>query len=253
MRHAFHILLLLVCCSPNLLADDNWKDTFQLANEAYKQDNPAKAQALYEAILANNKESEILYYNLGNAYFKTGNLAGAIWSFEKALLLNPANKDAEHNLALANAKLQDAVEPLPEFFFSRFIRQLTTYLSPKYWTWMSVLTAWLCCIGFIMYFMAKTKPKRKSGFFIGLTSLVFAVLLGTIAWLGFKEVANPNAAIVFSPNVYVKSAPTEGGNDIFMIHHGLKVETLEQSDNWVRIKLADGKIGWLKEDDIKPL
>lgn len=224
-----------------------------MANDAYKQDDLAKAQALYESILASHQESEILYYNLGNTYFKTGNLAGAIWSFEKALLLDPSNKDAEHNLAQANAKLQDAVEPLPEFFLSRFIRQLTTYLSPKYWTWMSVFTAWFCCLGFIIYFMAKTKSKRKSGFFVGITSLVLAVSLGAIAWLGFNEIANPKAAIVFAPNVYVKSAPTESGNDIFMIHHGLKVETLEKSDQWVRIKLADGKIGWLKEEAIKPL
>ncbi|MDZ7613016.1 MAG: SH3 domain-containing protein [Flavobacteriaceae bacterium] len=60
-------------------------------------------------------------------------------------------------------------------------------------------------------------------------------------------------AIVFSAQVNVKNAPTMNSEPNFTLHEGTKVQIMETLDNWKKIKIADGKIGWMDARDLKEL
>jgi SH3-like domain-containing protein len=60
-----------------------------------------------------------------------------------------------------------------------------------------------------------------------------------------------NIGIIFSSSVNIKSSPDENGTDLFILHEGVKVEVLDKVEKWRKIKLADGKIGWLPEETVE--
>ena len=60
-------------------------------------------------------------------------------------------------------------------------------------------------------------------------------------------------AIVFAAETSVKNDPNPNGQELFQLHEGTKVQILETFENWDKIKLSDGKTGWIKTADIKPL
>jgi SH3-like domain-containing protein len=58
-------------------------------------------------------------------------------------------------------------------------------------------------------------------------------------------------AIIFSEKSEVKNAPTMNSDKIFTLHEGTKVLVLDTVDNWKKIRIADGKIGWISTEEIK--
>ena len=59
-------------------------------------------------------------------------------------------------------------------------------------------------------------------------------------------------AIVMTPTVTVKSSPSETSVDLFVLHEGTKVTLLDEADGWHKIKIANGSVGWLQADFIRP-
>ena len=93
-------------------------------DSAYIKEDYAAAIQIYEALLKNGEAADV-YYNLGNSYYKIGEIAKAVLNYERALLLQPRNGDIRANLEVARAKTIDKVEPVPEVFFVSWIKSLT--------------------------------------------------------------------------------------------------------------------------------
>ncbi len=60
-------------------------------------------------------------------------------------------------------------------------------------------------------------------------------------------------AILTIANSFVKSAPDNGGNDLFMLHEGIKFQVLDRVGEWNKIRLADGKVGWIEKGSFEKI
>ena len=105
--------------------------TFEQANIAYAEGRYEEAATGYEALLAEGPNAT-LYYNLGNACFKQGELAQAILNYERALRLQPNHKDAQYNLKFAQSRITDNIVE-QDFFLSAWTRAIRNSLRERTW------------------------------------------------------------------------------------------------------------------------
>lgn len=246
------ILFALVFLSQSLLADNN-KAMIDSANHFYTKGKYEKAIKYYEQVLENGYESAGLYYNLGNAYYKSHKIASAILNYERARLRDPGNEDIKYNLQLARKQITDDIEAIPEFFISKWIRQFIQLFGSDAWAITSMITF----VGFLILLALSLFSKRfnlKRTFFW--LSLVLMVLSFSTFYFSHKQkqnIVSNEKAIVFSSKVTVKSTPAKSGTDLFVIHEGLKVKILREVGDWYEIKLADGNVGWIQKEDVEEI
>ena len=226
---------------------------FSEANIFYKKGKYQEAIDTYRKIEATKEISSELYYNLGNSYYKLNEVAPTIYNYEKALQLNPLNEDAQNNLIFAKRLTLDRVEELPKSFLQKFNENYLQKLTYNEWAIVTVVLSFLASILFLLFYFAET-PSKKRLFFV--TSILSFLLLFSSLAISFNQynISKTNKfAIIFSEKAEVKNAPTLNSNDIFTLHEGTKIKVLDEIDNWKKIKLADGKIGWLIASDLKEL
>ncbi|APG66108.1 hypothetical protein LPB136_12320 [Tenacibaculum todarodis] len=248
MKNIIFILTIIISGFATAQTTD---ELFTKANTFYKEGKYQEAIDIYNQIEANKEVSSELYYNLGNAYYKLNKVAPTVYNYEKALKLNPLNTDAKNNLIFANRLTLDSIEELPKSLLQQFNKNYLQKLTYNEWAIVCVFLSFLAAILFLVFYFAET-PNRKRLFFV-FSSLSFLLLIATIAitYNQFNLKKNTVEAIIFSEEVEVKNAPTENSNDVFTIHEGTKVFVLDTVDNWKKIKLADGKIGWTIDENLK--
>ncbi len=228
--------------SSTRLADNATKSE---GDSAYLQNDYASAIQIYESLLQQGEAAE-LYYNLGNSYYKSGDIARAILNYERALLLQPGNGDIRSNLEIARAKTIDKVVTIPDIFFVSWIKSLTNTLSADSWGKWGIAFFLLTLIAFSAYFFAKQVSQKKIGFIAGCITLVFTILCNLFAAQQKHDLVERSSAIILSPSVTVRSTPSESGTALFILHEGHKVEVKDNTmREWKEILLPDGKVGWI--------
>ena len=223
------------------------------AEAAYNGEDYPKAIEMYEAVLQKYGESANVYYNLGNAYYKAGKLAPAILNYERCLLLNPGDSDARFNLELVRQRTTDKIEPLGEFFLSRWFHAIQDRGSSNSWAKLGVVCFILFIGCLVLFFFSRWIRLKKIGFYCGLCLLVAVIVSNIFAGNQKEEMLNRNRAIVFSPTVTVKSSPDVSGTDLFVLHEGTDVTIKSTLGNWSEIVLADGNVGWMPSKDIQKI
>ena len=231
-----------------LIADEA-SQTFEEGNRLYLQAKYAEAIVQYEKVVERGSESGELYFNLGNAYYKSGKIQKAILNYERAKQLLPGDEDIQFNLQLANLQVTDKIDAVPKLFVYRWFDALIAMFSLATMGWI-VYTFFLLTLAAFAYFLfAPTYLQKRVSMFIG---FVFsAALIMTMIGFGvqsYKE-SDTEFAIVMSDAANIKSAPDSKGNDLFVLHKGLKLQVLDSVNHWRKIRLADGKVGWIPEDD----
>jgi tetratricopeptide (TPR) repeat protein len=226
---------------------------FVEANKLYQQEKYVEALLLYDEINTNNLESDDLYYNMANAYYKTNQVAPAVYYYEKALLLNPSHTDAAYNLKFAKRMGIDNIEPLPQTIGQKFRENFILKFSYNVWAYIAVVCSFVFAILFLLYHFAYSSIRKRFYFVMSILSAVFIVISVVFAYSNYDHYKNYKIAIVYAEQSSVKSAPTASGEISFELHEGTKVQLLESLDGYKKIKIADGKIGWIAEDDIKAL
>ena len=228
-------------------------ELFQKANEQYKLAKYENAIKTYEQIESLGLISSDLYYNIGNCYYKLNKVAPSIYHYEKALLINPLNTDAENNLIFARRLTIDNIEEIPKSVFQKLDDSFVKKLSYDEWALVSVVFSTLGSILFLLFYFAYS-PGKKRLFFV--TSIFCFLLLITSEIFTVKEYdfyKNTVEAIIYAAETEVKNSPTENGETVFTLHEGTKVSVLDTVDNWKKIKIADGKIGWMISNELKLL
>jgi len=218
---------------------------FQQANEAFSDKKFKDAITKYEAVIAKGLRSDELYFNLGNAYYKTNQAGKAIHNFELALLTNPGNKDARYNLEIANAKLKDEIAILPTFFLTNWWRSLRGLLSSTFWSILCLLGLWLFVAGVAGWLLYTDRGKKKRAFLGAVAGLGLSVLLFTLAYQRWAEELDTGYAIIVEPVRPLHSAPDAESAEILTLHEGTKVELLGELSEWDKIRLVNGEQGWL--------
>lgn len=222
-------------------------------NTAYAKNQYAEAAAVYQEILNAGYESATVYFNLGNAQYKLAEMPSAILNYEKALKLAPGDADIKLNLQLANLKITDRIEELPEFFLSKWWKAFILFFSLST---LSVFTIVCFIAGFILIiaylFLISVWPK-KMAFYAGITVLSLGLIFLLMSGVQSHYLNAHQQGIVFSGAVDVKSGPDGQQKTLFVIHEGTKVSVLEQDNDWAKVVLANGNGGWIKLQDIKEI
>lgn len=249
MARAFISILLFMALPSFGQSPDEGMAAFEAGNEAYADGNFEEAIDHYEKATEWGK-SAALHFNLGNAYFKTNQVGRAILHYERSLLLDPNDADVQYNLKLANDRIKDKIEKLPELNITRWWKEFTLAISVNAWAWITVALMALAMIGLLLYFISGIRALRIIGFYTALLLLVgcaFSYYQTTHA----QELTEAETeAIILSPRVDVKGAPTDSGMNVFVIHEGTKVQVLRQQEGWINIRIASGNEGWIPESDL---
>ena len=226
---------------------------FEAANKAYNEGNYAEAIPKYKSILETGNHSAAIYYNLGNAYYKSNEIGPSIYYFEKALQLSPNDNDILNNLAYAKNMTIDAIEPLPKTQLAKFVGNITETFTYNQWAWIAVIFGFICVISFLLYQFSYQTLKKRIYFIISF--IAFFSILGTvaIAYQQYGKAQKDRPAIIFAKETTVKAEPNLRSNEVFILHEGTKVQVLDTIESWRKIQLIDGKTGWIVAEDINEL
>ena len=216
------------------------------ADSAFVRGEYQQAIKDYEALLKQGASAD-LYYNLGNAYYRSENITRAVLNYERALLLSPGDRDIRFNLQIARSKTIDKIVPESEMFFFTWYRSWVNLMSVDAWAWTALVSLALVIILLLIYLFSERIWLRKIGFFGGLVLLALFVLSNIFAWQQKQDLLFRKGAIIVSPSVTVKSTPAVNGTDLFILHEGTKVSITDGSmKGWTGIRIADGKEGWVE-------
>lgn len=223
----------------------------QKADEAYSKGKYQDAITAYEAALKKGKSAN-LYYNLGNAYYRTDNITRAVINYEKARLLAPGDKDILHNLDVARSKTIDNIQPGEKIFFKVWFENLKTSMGIDTWATVSLISLVVALILFLVYLFAKQMVVRKVAFYLSVCLVIFFIL-GNVFASQLKDIAtNSKGAIIVSPSVTAKKTPTDQGVDVCILHEGTRVEITDEAlKGWYEIRIADGREGWISSDAVE--
>ena len=232
---------------------DEAAQTFEQANQLYLQAKYPDAITQYEKIVQSGFESGALYFNLGNAYYKSGNIQKAILNYERARQFLPRDEDVQFNLQLANLQVVDKIDAVPRLFVYRWADTMLALFSLLTMGWIVYSFFILTLAAFAIFLFARTYTQKRLSMFGGLVFST-ALILTMIGYgvQAYKE-SNTEFAIVMSDVANIKAAPDSKGNDLFVLHKGLRVQVLDSVNHWRKIRLADGKVGWIPEDDCESI
>ena len=227
---------------------------FDEGNQRYQAGDFGGAIDSYARVLANGLESGELYYNLGNAYFKQGRLGPAILYYERARRLMPGDDDLRANLELARSLTADDIEPLPEFWLFRAVGWWVALLPRPALVWLVAL-AWLTAMAAMVGVILAPQTAvavwgRRTALASGAVVLVFGLNLA-VRELG---IGAAEEAVIMVAETEVQSAPSgDSALRIFTVHEGTKVRIDRRSDVWIEIVLEDGKVGWIRAEQLEPI
>ncbi len=218
------------------------------ANNLYQQEKYEEAIKLYNQIIDNDYVGPELYYNLGNAYFRLGKLGYAILYFEKALKLAPDDSDIQYNLKIANARTVDRIQEVPQLFFIEWWNVLVASLSTTNWATIVLIFYLLFLFSIGLFFLSKKAQIQKQAFLLGSFSLAVLILTAIMLFARINRETSSQYGVLTEQVQAVKVSPDENSNDAFVIHEGIKFKIEDELKDWAKIKLSDGKVGWLKKD-----
>jgi tetratricopeptide (TPR) repeat protein len=251
MKKLFFLLCIL--STTVIVAQQSNTSLFKNANTFYKDGKYKEAIDLFKKIEVKDSVSSTLYYNIANSYYKLNSVANTIYYYEKAIQLDPLNTDAINNLEFARRMTIDNIKELPKTFLQRLEANYIQKLSYNQWSILAVFLSFLASILFILFYVSSISNRKRVYFLTSILSFFLLAITIGISYNQYKRVTNTKTAIIFTSKISVNNAPTLNSNEIFILHEGTKVVVLDTVDNWKKIKLADGKIGWITASSLKEL
>ena len=254
------VLVMMLCGNASVKAQEQQVDSLksesvqslkQKADDAYSKGKYQEAIVNYEAALKKGKSADI-YYNLGNAYYRTDNVTRAVINYEKARLLAPGDDDINHNLEVARSKTIDNIQPGEKIFFKVWFEDIKTSMGIDTWATLSLISLVVALILFLVYLFVKQMAVRKVAFYLSLVLVIFFIF-GNVFASQLKDFAtSSSAAIIVSPTVTAKKTPTDQASDVCVLHEGTRVEITDNAlKGWYGIRLADGREGWITDKDVE--
>ena len=232
---------------------ESYQDLKIKADNAYSNGNYQQAIIIYESLLKKHKNAE-LYYNLGNSYYRCDNYTKAVIAYERAQMLNPGNRDIDHNLKIVRSKTIDNIIPKEELFFVVWYYGIINVLSADQWAKTALASLIFSLILFLIYLFVENINIRRLSFW-GSVMLMAVVVLGNIfAWKLKRYALDDKRAVVTDGEVTVRKSPTTQNSDTYTIHEGTSVKILDDTfKGWLQIELADGREGWISDKTVETL
>ena len=248
--YSFVWLLLAMICLGSISAKAVTKNN---ADTEYQKGNYQQAIRDYEEVLKNGESAEI-YFNLGNAYYRTDNITKAVLNYERARLLSPGDDDINFNLQFARSKTIDKITPESEMFFVTWYKSLVNFTSVDNWAKTGILCIVMALLLVLLYLFGPQLMLRKIGFFGGLAFFVIFLLSNLFAFQQKQALDNRTGAIIMTPSVNIKKTPAKNSADQFVLHEGTRVDIIDKGmTDWRCIRVGDGREGWIETKAIEEI
>ena len=221
------------------------------ADDEYTKGNYQQAIKDYEELLKKGASVE-LYYNLGNAYYRTDNITRAVLNYERALLLSPGDEDIRFNLQMARSKTIDKIAPKSEMFFITWYRSLVNFTSVDGWAKTAIISIALALILILYYLFGKKLVIRKTAFYGSLIFLLLFIFSNIFAYEQRRILTRRTGAIITTPSVTLKKTPVANSEYNTIIHEGSRVEIIDDTmKDWKLVELEDGREGWIQSSNME--
>lgn len=246
----FAIAFAYIVCFPFAGYSQSASTLYGDANKFYKAKQFPQAADEYEKLIAQGYKNIEVYYNLGNCYFKLDSVGRCILNYERAKKISPRDEDILHNLQLAKLKAIDNIQPVPQLGIITMWNDFLSFNNSKEWGIFALIAVW---ISIILFAVSLLFIRRRIFNFFSILFLFVSFSCIALAIHQHAQEANSNAAIVMASSAFVKSAPDAGASDLFMIHEGTKIILLDRVGAWNKIRLDDGKVGWIAKESFEKI
>jgi len=235
------------------IEEANVDSLYHEANKMYQMGNYEPALERYNAVILSGKESADLYYNMGNAAYRSNSIGHAILYYEKALKLDPGHEDALHNLEFVSRYRLDAFEEVPVLFLGAWVKGFVQLFPEQTWSILALVLFLLVLCGILIYLFSRFIVMKKVAFISALAALVLFILSISSALSRHRDIVNPDTGIVLAPSVVVRSSPSTTGTELFILHEGTKIKVNEEISGWQNIRVIDGREGWIRASDFESI
>ncbi|UCH64485.1 MAG: tetratricopeptide repeat protein [Ignavibacterium sp.] len=252
---SFLILSLIILILTNLLIVNASQviDTMEKGNTFYREGEYEKAIDEYNKLVDEGHLGTSLFYNLGNSYYRIGKIGLSILYYERALKLSPSDEDIKHNLNFARLSTVDRIQPLPTFFLFEWWEAILNSFTENGWAYIVFILYLLVIYLAGSYFFARSIKQQKLVLFSGVVALFVLAISISLLVVKINREATAKSGVILEQFVTVKSSPDPQSTDSFVIHEGLKVNLEDNLDEWVKIRLADGKVGWIENNYVEQI
>lgn len=244
------LLLIVASCLISKGQSGALADSVSAGDQLYNAGKYQNAIRKYQSVLGQGFESAELYFNLGNAFYKSGNATYAILNYERARKLAPNDEDIRYNLDLAHTQIVDNVVSLTEPGFIRWWKQLMNSQSISFWGIMSIITFFTFLSLFGLFLLSRSFGIKRFAFWVSVAAISLSASTFSIGSHLTSKLINHNTAVITDRSVRVKSSPSETGTELFIVHEGVTVQLTDKLGDWVNVSLPDGNKGWVKESSI---
>ena len=250
MKNAYVILFMLMVGAEVSAITDS---LYQKANSLYQEGEFETALNVYRDIVDAGFESSDLYYNMGNAAYRSNSIGYAVLYYEKALKLDPSHEDALHNLEFISRYRVDTFEQVPELFLRSWTGVLVKSFSEQVWSVLAIILFIIILVNVLIYLFSHRLFIKKAGFVAAVVGMVLFVISLSSALAQHRNITRPDTGIILSPSVVVKSSPSDTGTELFILHEGTRVRVNEEVSGWHNIRVIDGREGWIQAIDFKSI
>jgi len=234
-------LLLLVSCL-RVTGADLYVEAFDAANKLYAQGKFTESATAYEKLLKSGRRSPAVYFNLGNALFKAGQIGRAIAAYAEVERLTPRDPDVRANLQFARNQVQGPTLTIPAW--ERWLKRL----SLNEWTFLAVATVWLW---FALLITLQWRPDLKR--FLRSYIFAFGVAVAMLCGCLFLAVRTDNfakTAILIAPEATIRQGPLDESPSVFVAHDGAEFRILDHKDDWLQVSSDPRRVGWVRRDQV---
>lgn len=239
------VMLLLMLLLPSYVTANN------TASEAYSKGNYQLAVKRYEQLVRKTPSAEN-YYNLGNAYYRSDNLAQAIIAYNKASLLAPADKDIAHNLNVARSKTIDKMHPTTDTFIVAWWDAIVRTFNTNVWSVLAIISLVLVVALLLVFLFSDVVLFRQIGFFGGIAAFLFFVLCNVCAYSQYSLLTANDGAVVITSDSVVKKSPELKSQEATVVHEGTHMKILDETiKGWYEVRLDDGTEGWVLANTVE--
>lgn len=222
--------------------------SFENANTLYEEGNYTEAIDAYSAIIADEKHSADLYYNLGNAHYRNKDIGKAIWAYESALKLDPDHEDALFNLEFVNAQTIDKIN-ISRQGLGHWIDGLLYSENINFWSYLSIISSFVLALLVILFLRSKAGSRKN---IILLSASISAVIMfSSVIFAGMQKARlnNRTEGVIISKTADVKMSPIEDAKTSFSLGAGAKIKLINKDGDWQQIEI-NGNQGWVAKDDL---
>ncbi len=239
------VAVAVLCCCTSVSAESSATSLFQRGNDFYRADDYKKAIEAYQEAQETGARHPALFYNLGNAYLRNGELGRAIANYLRAKRLDPRDRDIRFNLDYAREKIEARLEKIEKGPFTRAFNSVVSKMSANEWTALLMASYWLFCIAATVWIVADGPLLGKAGKISFICLLILFVLLTPFAGVRVKRDFYTPRAVVVTDKVTGRSGPGKDNTEIIDLYEGMDVKLSGCQQEWCRVRGGNGFVVWV--------